>query len=182
MLELQRFKAAAVQAAPVFLDTDATVDKVVALIAEAAGHGYVDKAVASPAKQHQVGHDGGVLRISRAEVEVEEAVSVEVAEVRAHRQHREVQSGCGRGIGEGALAIASVEPRRLVFSWFSKQVPRLVLGLAIDIQHGNIPALGQKLFCCGQTNPTCGSGNYSNFNHLAPSFFRTFGDASRPYK
>lgn len=39
MLELQRFKAAAVQAAPVFLDTDATVDKVVALIGEAAANG-----------------------------------------------------------------------------------------------------------------------------------------------
>ncbi|SFE47105.1 carbon-nitrogen hydrolase family protein [Paracidovorax wautersii] len=39
MLELPRFKAAAVQAAPVFLDTDATVDKVCRLIAEAAGNG-----------------------------------------------------------------------------------------------------------------------------------------------
>lgn len=39
MLELPKFKAAAVQTAPVFLDTDATVDKVVRLIAEAAGNG-----------------------------------------------------------------------------------------------------------------------------------------------
>lgn len=39
MLELPRFKAAAVQASPVFLDTDATVDKVVRLIGEAAGNG-----------------------------------------------------------------------------------------------------------------------------------------------
>jgi nitrilase len=39
MLTLPRFKAAAIQAAPVFLDTDATVDKVCALIAEAAGNG-----------------------------------------------------------------------------------------------------------------------------------------------
>ena len=39
MLELPRFKAATVQAAPVFLDTEATVDKVCGLIAEAAGHG-----------------------------------------------------------------------------------------------------------------------------------------------
>ncbi|MDF3836907.1 carbon-nitrogen hydrolase family protein [Cupriavidus basilensis] len=39
MLDLPRFKAAAVQAAPVFLDTDATVDKVVRLIGEAAGNG-----------------------------------------------------------------------------------------------------------------------------------------------
>jgi aliphatic nitrilase len=39
MLTLPTFKAAAVQAAPVFLDTDATVDKVVHLIAEAAGQG-----------------------------------------------------------------------------------------------------------------------------------------------
>lgn len=39
MLELPKFKAAAVQAAPVFLDTDATVDKACSLIAEAAGNG-----------------------------------------------------------------------------------------------------------------------------------------------
>jgi len=39
MLDLPRFKAAAVQTAPVFLDTDATVDKVVRLIGEAAGNG-----------------------------------------------------------------------------------------------------------------------------------------------
>ena len=39
MLSLPKFTAAAVQAAPVFLDTDATVDKVCALIAEAAGNG-----------------------------------------------------------------------------------------------------------------------------------------------
>lgn len=39
MLELPAFRAAAVQAAPVFLDTDATVDKVVRLIAEAAANG-----------------------------------------------------------------------------------------------------------------------------------------------
>ncbi|MFI9274414.1 carbon-nitrogen hydrolase family protein [Kitasatospora sp. NPDC052896] len=36
---LPRFTAAAVQAAPVYLDADATVDKAVALIEEAAGHG-----------------------------------------------------------------------------------------------------------------------------------------------
>lgn len=39
MLNLTKFKAAAVQAAPVFLDTEATVDKVCALIAEAASNG-----------------------------------------------------------------------------------------------------------------------------------------------
>lgn len=39
MLDLPTFKAAAVQTAPVFLDTDATVDKVVRLIGEAAGNG-----------------------------------------------------------------------------------------------------------------------------------------------
>ncbi|MFT4246924.1 MAG: carbon-nitrogen hydrolase family protein [Pseudomonas sp.] len=39
MLELPAFKAATVQTAPVFLDTEATVDKVVRLIGEAAGNG-----------------------------------------------------------------------------------------------------------------------------------------------
>lgn len=39
MLHLPTFKAATVQAAPVFLDTDATVDKACRLIAEAAGNG-----------------------------------------------------------------------------------------------------------------------------------------------
>ena len=38
-LELPKFTAAAVQAAPVYLDTDATVDKTCALIKEAAEHG-----------------------------------------------------------------------------------------------------------------------------------------------
>ncbi|AXO63717.1 carbon-nitrogen hydrolase family protein [Pseudomonas sp. phDV1] len=46
MLELPRFKAAAVQTAPVFLDTDATVDKTISLIQEAAGNGA--KLVAFP--------------------------------------------------------------------------------------------------------------------------------------
>lgn len=39
MLDLPKFKAAAVQAAPVFLDTDATVEKVCDLIGEAADNG-----------------------------------------------------------------------------------------------------------------------------------------------
>ncbi|MDB5526984.1 MAG: hypothetical protein JWR51_87 [Devosia sp.] len=39
MLDLPKFRAAAVQAAPVFLDTDATVNMVCALIEEAAGNG-----------------------------------------------------------------------------------------------------------------------------------------------
>ncbi|MBJ3814575.1 carbon-nitrogen hydrolase family protein [Shimwellia pseudoproteus] len=39
MLELATFTAAAVQAAPVFLDTDATVDKACRLIGDAAGNG-----------------------------------------------------------------------------------------------------------------------------------------------
>ena len=39
MLELPEVKAAAVQTAPVFLNTDATVDKVIRLIEEAAGNG-----------------------------------------------------------------------------------------------------------------------------------------------
>lgn len=46
MLDLPSFKAAAVQAAPVFLNTDATVNKVCALIAEAASNGA--KLVAFP--------------------------------------------------------------------------------------------------------------------------------------
>ncbi len=39
MLELPKFKAAAVQAAPVYLNIDATIDKACALIKEAAGQG-----------------------------------------------------------------------------------------------------------------------------------------------
>lgn len=39
MLDLPKFKAAAVQASPVFLNVDATVDKACAIIAEAAGNG-----------------------------------------------------------------------------------------------------------------------------------------------
>ncbi|WP_067733925.1 carbon-nitrogen hydrolase family protein [Novosphingobium naphthalenivorans] len=39
MLNIPRFKAAAVQAAPVFLDADSTIDKAISLIREAARHG-----------------------------------------------------------------------------------------------------------------------------------------------
>ena len=39
MLDLPKFKAAAVQASPVFLNVDATVDKACAIIAEASGNG-----------------------------------------------------------------------------------------------------------------------------------------------
>jgi aliphatic nitrilase len=39
MLDLPKSRVAAVQTSPVFLDTDATIDKACALIAEAAGHG-----------------------------------------------------------------------------------------------------------------------------------------------
>lgn len=39
MLDLPKFKAAAVQASPVFLNADATVDKAISIIAEAAGNG-----------------------------------------------------------------------------------------------------------------------------------------------
>lgn len=39
MLDLPKFKAAAVQASPVFLNVDATVDKTIAIIKEAAGNG-----------------------------------------------------------------------------------------------------------------------------------------------
>lgn len=39
MLDLPKFKAAAVQAAPVFLDAEATVEKACSIIAEAAGNG-----------------------------------------------------------------------------------------------------------------------------------------------
>ncbi|MBD8473197.1 carbon-nitrogen hydrolase family protein [Pseudomonas sp. CFBP 8770] len=46
MLELPRFKAAAVQTSPVFLNTDATVEKTISLIQEAAGNGA--KLVAFP--------------------------------------------------------------------------------------------------------------------------------------
>jgi nitrilase len=46
MLTLPSFRAAAVQASPVFLDTDATVDKAISLMREAASHGA--KIVAFP--------------------------------------------------------------------------------------------------------------------------------------
>jgi len=36
---MQKFKAAAVQAAPIFLDREATIDKGIKLIKEAAGQG-----------------------------------------------------------------------------------------------------------------------------------------------
>jgi nitrilase len=39
MLDLPKFKAAAVQASPVFLNVDATVQKACDIIAEAAGNG-----------------------------------------------------------------------------------------------------------------------------------------------
>jgi len=39
MLKLPRFKAAAVQASPVYLDAGATVEKAASLVREAAGHG-----------------------------------------------------------------------------------------------------------------------------------------------
>jgi hypothetical protein len=82
-------------------------------MAGARGLGDVQEPLAVVVLQHDVGHQGGQRRRARAEVHVEVAVVVEVAEVGAHRGHHAVEPHARAHVGEGAVAVVPVEGQGL---------------------------------------------------------------------
>ncbi len=57
-------------------------------MSETTGEGDIVESATEVVAEHDVGHHGLVPRLAGAEIDVQPAVVVEVAEVRAHRQHR----------------------------------------------------------------------------------------------
>ena len=82
-------------------------------VSEAAGRGHVFKTLPAGIAEHSVGHQRSVIRVAGANVEVEPAVVVEVAEVAAHRVEDFVAVGLFGPIDEGAVALVAVEAGRL---------------------------------------------------------------------
>ena len=77
-----------------------------------AGGGHVLEALAPGVAEHAVGHERVEVGVAGAEVEVEPAVVVEVAEVEPMRHHR-VEPGLARHVGERAVAAVAVEAAAL---------------------------------------------------------------------
>ena len=60
--------------------------------------------------EHDVGHQVGVGRLAGAQVNVEEAVVVDVAEIGAHDQQDPVEAGLLGHVAETGRALVVVEP------------------------------------------------------------------------
>src|SRR5690348_8043574 len=80
---------------------------------EAAGGGHILKVPSLIVAKHAVGNDAAEVRIAGADVEIEEAVVVEIAEVSAHSEQHLVEPHAGADIGEGSIVIVVIEARPL---------------------------------------------------------------------
>ena len=76
----------------------------------ARGDRHVLEPAAADIVHQDVGHQVGIGRAAGAQVEIEEAVVVDVAEIRAHRQPDPVEAGLPRDVGESASLVV-VQPR-----------------------------------------------------------------------
>lgn len=172
MLELPIFKAAAVQAAPVFLDTDATVDKACALIAEAAAHGA--RLVAFPEVfiagypywnwvMSPVEGSPWFERLARSAIEIPGPEIRKIAQAAArHRVH--VVIGCNErsatGIGTLWNTLVTIDDRGRLLGRHRKLVPTWAEKLtwapgdasALRVHDTSIGKLGS--LACGENTNT----------------------------
>lgn len=172
MLNCPKFKAAAVQAAPVFLDTDATVDKVCALVAEAAANGA--RLVAFPEVfvagypywswvMNPVEGSAWFERLARSAIEIPGPEIRRIAQAaRRHRIHVVVgvneRSPCGVGtlwntlvtIGEDGRLLG--RHRKLVPTWAEKLTWAPGDASALRVHDTPIGKLGA--LACGENTNT----------------------------
>ncbi len=79
-------------------------------VAEVGCGGDVLEGAAFGVAEEAVREEGLVGGVAGAEIDVEPAVVVEVAEVGAHGEDGAVEVGCGGDVGEGAVVVVAVEP------------------------------------------------------------------------
>jgi len=78
-------------------------------LAEAAGGGDVLEAAAAVVAEHAIGNEGGVIGVAGANIEIEPAVVIEIAEIAAHGVKDLVEADLFGDIGEGAVALVAEE-------------------------------------------------------------------------
>src|SRR5439155_20750912 len=85
------------------------------------GHGHVGETSSADVLEHSVRHEHGVIRIARAQVEVQETVIIQIEEIGTHRSQGHVQSGGSGHILEACPLDIVIKTARLDFKRLAEQ-------------------------------------------------------------